>query len=127
MQILPDSSCSGIVLKMLVKAEALPEALKMVQELTSKGIALSATAAADVLGALESYIALADCKAFQLLQAELFFLCLPALLASRANQKLVESKYCLISNEEFYLLARLQDWQLLRTKCIYSAVEVIQH
>ena len=69
MQILPDSSCSGIVLKMLVKAGALLEATGLVHELTAKGVALTATAAADVLAAVDAHIANADPRAFQLLQA----------------------------------------------------------
>lgn len=68
-QVLPDSSCSGIVLKLLVKAEALPEAMQILEELTAKCITLAATAVADVLAALEAHVALADPAACPLLQA----------------------------------------------------------
>ena len=73
MQVLPDSSCSVIVLKMLVKAGALLEGIGLVHQLTVKGVSLTATAAAEIMTAVEVHIAAADPRAFQLLQARFDF------------------------------------------------------
>lgn len=52
-QVIPDIACCGMVLKMLVKGGKRDEATSILKKLTEKGMALTATAAADVLSAAE--------------------------------------------------------------------------